>query len=501
MTRRGAARLAALLAPMMLCGACSLTVPASVPPFPAAVLDQKFTPQELAADVDELLAFIEEVHPDPYATLSREEVRARRDALVASFDRPLLRRELQPRLAELVAALGDGHTTVYVPQEEFQRSLAGPQGCFPIDVVWDGASVLVRRTAVAAEDGALAPGARILEISGRPAPELFRTFLARQSGETEAWRASNVEESFAVRLWLEGLQPPYHVRFAAAGDGHQFTVDVPGMAFDAVARGPAPTGVVVRFILGRRADGVAVVTIDTFANDLGDFEDWMEEVFGSFAKDRPAALVIDLRANGGGDSRLGDELLQYVTDRPWRQHARKEWKVSEPMKRQLEGMLPAWIRWLPVQYLHPTGWAIWTADDGDLAVFDYDYERPRDEPLRYTGPVGWLIGPSTFSSASSLAAAVKDCGLGLLVGSGTGGVVSGFGEVIVFQLSRTKLAGQVSSARFVRPNGRTDERGSVPPDLEVRPAPSAPGDPVLEAAVAVLRAQRAAAAPASGNAP
>jgi hypothetical protein len=497
---RGAARpVRAAIAPVLLApalallGACGsfITVPGGLPPVPPELLDREFTQDEIAADLDELLGLIDEVHPDPYALVSREEVQARRDALVAGIDRPLKRRELQP----LVAALGDGHTTVYLPYDEFWRSLAGPQGCFPIDVHWDDGVLRVRRTAVVTEGGELAPGASILEIAGRPAPELFRTLLARQSGETEVWRAGSVEGAFAVHLWLEGIQPPYRMRFAAATDGHEITLDVPGLAYNVVARGNAGfTG--PRAPLERHSDGVAVLTLLSFVGDLGDFEDTLEDVFESLREEPPAALVIDLRANGGGDSRLGDELLQYVTDRPWRQQARKEWKVSEPMKQQLKGMLPAWIRWLPVQYLHPMGWKIWTTPDGESAVFDYDYETPRDERLRYAGPVGWLIGPSTFSSASSLAAAVKECGLGLLVGSETGGVVSGFGEVYFFQLPRTRLGAQVSTAQFVRPNGDAADRGGVRPDLPVQPPYGAEGDPVLEAAVAALLARAANAQPA-----
>ena len=103
----------------------------------------------------------------------------------------------------------------------------------------------------------------------------------------------------------------------------------------------------------RRADGAAVLTLDTLAGDLDEFERFLEETSGELEREPPTALVIDLLRNGGGDSRLGDELLQHLCDHPWRQAARKEWKVSAPLKRHLKSMVPAWIRWLPVQYLHP----------------------------------------------------------------------------------------------------------------------------------------------------
>jgi len=496
------ALLVVLLGPLL--GACVLPAACGsfikvpeMPPISPEVLDREFTREEIAADVDGLLGLIDEAHPDPYELLTHADVQLRRDALLAGLDDAITRCELQPPLAELIAALGDGHTTVYLPYEEFFRHMTGPQGCWPIDVHWENGALIVRRTVVTTEDGALAPGARILEIAGRPAPELFRTFLARQSGETEIWRAGSVENAFAVHLWLAGIRPPYRTRFAAATDGHEFEVDVPGFAYNVVVRGTVPSSG-RQWQLERRIDGVAVLTLNSFSADLDQFEDWLEDVFEELHAQPPPALVIDLRSNGGGDSRLGDELLQYVTDHPWRQHGRKDWRVSEPLRRHMKSMLPAWIRWLPVQYLHPLGWQLWTTPAGELVTLDFDEETPRDEPLRYKGPVGWLIGPSTFSSASSLAVAVKDCHLGLLVGSETGGVVSGFGEVIYFRLPHTQLGAQISTAHFVRPSGEMAAHGVIP-DLVVEPEAGEPGDPVLEAAVAALLSGHPATQPATAD--
>jgi Peptidase family S41 len=474
--------LAALLLP-----ACSafISVPAGPPPPPDEVLVREFTPEELAADLDDLFAIIEEVHPNPYTVVPRDEMLRRRAALVAGLDRPMLRREFQPRVAELVAALGDGHTTVYLPQDEWWRGPAST--CFPIDVAWDGTALWVRHTAVVTEGGDLGVGARIISISGRPADELMRKFMAQRSGETEAFRAQGVELAFPMHLWQEGMESPWKLKFeSAVQPGKNFSVDITGMSWNVVARGPAPaTG--ERWRLERRDDGAAVLTIDTLAGDVGDFEDFLEATFEQLKEAPSDVLVIDLRRNGGGDSRLGDELLQYVAHKPWRQASRKEWKMSERYLDYFKTHLPAWIRWLPVQYLHPMGWQMWTTPEGECLIMDEELTEPRDEELRYDGPVAFLIGPGTFSSAKSLALAVKDCGLALLVGEPTGGVCNAFGEVYPFQLPRTRLGAQVSSALTVRPNGETSTIGPVEPDVLVRPAPGETGDVVLERAIEELR--------------
>jgi hypothetical protein len=308
----------------------------------------------------------------------------------------------------------------------------------------------------------------------------------RQSGETEAFRANSVEYALPVHLWLEGLRPPFALRVASAVDGHEFDVEAPGLAWSAVQRGADPGSGAQPWRIARRPDDVALLTIDTLGGDTGDFEDFLQPVFADLSARPPRALVIDLRRNGGGDSRLGDELLQYLSDRPWRQGARKEWKMSDRYRDWFKGHLRAWIRWMPVQYLHPMGWEMWTTPAGGFFVEEYDYEAPRDEPLRWRGRLAWLIGPGTFSSATSLAAAAQDADIGLLVGEPTGGVCDGFGEAMPFEMPRMRLGGQVSSARFVGPSGLPEPPHGVPPDLVARAMPGDTGDTVLEAAVAAL---------------
>jgi hypothetical protein len=470
----------------LLAGCSGLVHVPDLPPVQPEVLERSFTPAELGEDTQQFFALLEAIHPDPYRDVSREEVETRRRECIAGLDRPLTRREFQPRLAELVAALGDGHTSVYLPFEEFWRAEDGAAKAFPVDVAWRAGELCVRRTAAVTEDGALGPGARVLAIHGRPAPEIFQAFLAQQSGESESWRVAGAEQSFAARLWLEGARAPFRTKIASALDpSHVFEIDLPGMPFGALPRGEAP-GTGTPWRLERRPDGVAVLTLDTLSRDLDDFEDFLEPTFESLAHEPPSALIIDLRRNGGGDSRLGDELLQYLSDRPWRQAARKEWKASAPLKRHLKSLLRPWIRWLPLQYLHPTGRKLWSAPEGQVVLLEEERVEPRRESLRYGGPLAWLIGPGTFSSAVGLAAGAEDCGRGLLVGAETGGVVNGFGEVIAFRLQHTQLGAQISTAFFVRANGDRNVRGGVRPSVVVRPEPGQTGDPVLEAAIGAL---------------
>jgi len=77
-------------------------------------------------------------------------------------------------------------------------------------------------------------------------------------------------------------------------------------------------------------------------------------------------------------------------------------------------------------------------------------DRPSSNPLRFNGSVYLLTSRVTFSSASSFAAAIKDFGIGILVGEETGGIFPHFGDVISFQLPSSKINGGCSYTEWHR---------------------------------------------------
>jgi C-terminal processing protease CtpA/Prc len=196
-------------------------------------------------------------------------------------------------------------------------------------------------------------------------------------------------------------------------------------------------------------------------------------------------LIVDLRKNGGGDAALGEDLLRYLTDKPFRLSSRKEWKSSAEYRRRLKQHLLPWIRWLPLQYCSSFGREFWGVPEGSLVVDEFQSRTRTPSEPRFRGPVCFLIGRGTFSSAMMLADGVGTFHLATLIGEETGGEPNSFGEIYPFAVPHTHLGVWVSSARHVRANGdATDPRG-VLPDIEVRASPAdiaAGRDVVLEAA-------------------
>ncbi len=436
-----------------------------------------------------MLTTYEDVHPDLYSRVPRDSVATLVEELKARCDHPMTRRESWPQIARLVSTFGDGHTGALFPQEEIKRFTDRGGQWFPleVDAFMDGA---LRVREMHGPASPIKAGAWITRINGRPVEDLFPELMDLVSGEKDSYRTFVVQNALETLLWLDGIRAPFEIEWRNNADqasGHATLQGVPLQ--------------VLRKARSRRHASSEDFHFEDLDGGFGylefrrmrrprAFNEFLQETFQRI-HDRPIrGLVIDLRRNGGGSTRLGDLLLSYITDQPYRMIARMDLKVSRQKKQWLKKRyLPRALQWLPLQYI-TAGWRqIWSAPEGSIVTSVVEPSRPPDNPLRYRGPVCVLIGPRTFSSAQKLTNAIKDFKLATLIGQETGGVPNAFGEAYTFRLPHTRLLVRVSTKRYVRANGDASWSRGIPPDIEVIPSPAELGsdrDPVLEAARAWL---------------
>lgn len=468
---------AALLA--CLASGCSLFLqePAWHEAVPAAELDRVLPPAELAADFEVLLHTAEAVHPDLYAVTSREVVSAAVQHELAALPEGATRLQFQPALARVVALFGDAHTQVPVPGEEWNRFLDGGGRVLPCAFeVHDGLPFVAE---VYGSRSPLQAGDEVLDVNGLSGRDLVARYRGSRAG-SDAFVFAGFAQDARALLWRLGVQAPFavHVR---RGDG-ETTVTLPGLTRPELARARAAAAPGVPYRTQRLPGDVALLDFRSM-QDADAFGALLDELFTSMRQWPARGLVVDLRRNGGGDSQLGDLLLAHVTDRPYRMAARKDWRSSAEYRAFLKQRLRGWIRWLPLQYLSSFGREFWGVEEGGIVRRDTAAEPPERLEPRFDGPVAFLIGPNTFSSAMMLADAAKAYGLARSFGEPTGGWPNGFGELYPFDLPHSRLLVLVSSARFVGAAGDEHARGGVVPDEVVPAAPGASPDPVLAAAL------------------
>ena len=166
------------------------------------------------------------------------------------------------------------------------------------------------------------------------------------------------------------------------------------------------------------------VTLD----DIPDIEETAWEFFTELHRRGWRRLILDIRANKGGDSRVAQHLFKHLT------------------RREL------------ITY-------------GDN-IFQYPYQSRLDEERlgavrQFDGEMIVLIDEDVYSSGEWLAAELRANGMGLLVGAPTGGGGSVPGNAPTYTAPNTGLQFSVSSRFYEMPTGVDDNYPGVLPDYYV----------------------------------
>lgn len=431
---------------------------------------KRFTPEELRDDLSMLMETLEAVHPNLYAYTPKAEVDSLRRTIDEGLTTPLTRAEFYFKVAPLVAQIGDGHTNVDVPWEEFSQYRSNGGLAFPFNVAYDTLDGLTIARNYSG-DSTLAVGDRILSINGSSADSLAAVYLRGFSGERMTFRQQRLAGAFRMLLWLDKILSPYDLIVWSKSSEDRIAKRVAGVTVQVVLHtdsllsknNAAPPN----YCFERLTDNIGYIDFRAMVDDQK-FSEFLTTTFTDIHVHPVRGLITDLRNNGGGSSRLGDDLLSFITDSSYRLAARKEWKMSAQYKAYLLKHVPWWIRWFPFTWVIPEARKYLGAHDGEIVVDTALAERHEANRLRYSGKECFLIGPRTFSSAMMLANAVGDYRLATLIGEETGGIPNAYGDIYPFDLPNTKLSVTVSSAYFVRANGDEKDRRGVMPDIEVR---------------------------------
>jgi C-terminal processing protease CtpA/Prc len=196
-------------------------------------------------------------------------------------------------------------------------------------------------------------------------------------------------------------------------------------------------------------------------------------------------LVIDLRQNSGGNSALGDKLLEYLTTKKYRMSGGALWKISQPYK-DYYNKLQGDSRFLQNTSLERR---YLQGGNGTFIKQPAPEKKPAPQTTRFTGPVCFLIGSYTFSSANMLANAVKDYDLATLIGEPTGECPNDFGELLTFRLPHTGIDFYTSTKQYIRANGDAANPDPILPDITAKDDPATAVDEGLEAAKQWIRSK------------
>ena len=409
-----------------------------------------------------------DLHPGLYRYATPAQIEAGFAAAQAEVAAGASRAQLYLLATRLAAAVRCGHTwTNPSNQPPAVQALLGRQ-TLPLVLRFVEGRILV-----AASASTVVPaGSELLAIDGRTPTEIAAALLPylRADGSSDGKRLAQLDDDAnggAMQRLFPLLFPPAPAGWRVLLAGGR-EMSVPAMtaaererALQAAGwRAPDPAWRL-------RVDGAtAVLTLPTFAfwDRKFDGAAFLDRTFDELRERGVNRLVIDLRANEGGDDAMGRALLAHLIAAPHTQPGGRRESAYERVPYVLARYLDTWDFGFfdRTGQVMPTGGRNWRLPDSPPRVVE-----PVAQP--YAGRVVALVGPQNSSAGFLLARDLKASGAATLLGQPTGGNLRGLngGQLAWITLPASGVAVDIPLLAHFAPGEPPD--AGVQPDVVVRP--------------------------------
>ncbi len=415
--------------------------------------NQSFIATEKAIeDINYMIKSIEEIHYNPYFKTEKEKFNTYKNELIRNFNKDSI--SLKHFIAtgmKISAHLSGGHTAM-----DWQNDRIIPELMNYYFLPFTGKLSPSDNTFIVSRSihQDIKEGVRVKAINGISIMELYKECMAYLGG-IKSYKNAYCENIFPLYLFFTNkLTPPYSVQLV---DSEVHTI---GLTVSEINSFLSESQAVDNYTFDIIENKIGLITYNS-CTDYDAFKGFLHQTFKEIEEKNIKKLIVDIRENAGGDSKLNDLLLSYITTKPYRQSSGRYWKVSKQAKQAYKDN----------NYENHFGAEFMKSyyelkNESIIESLDEELIHPEKQDNYFNGKTCFLIGPKTFSSANFLADAVKTYKISTLIGSATGELTNDFGEVIYFMLPNSGNYVNVSSTYDIGANGNPNLFQPVYPDIQ-----------------------------------
>ena len=461
--------------------AMAAAIVASMPiPVRAHSPDGSLTEAQARQDAQILQRALKQLHPALTKYLSQAEMDAAFGRFDARAQNARTASEMYLAATELAAAIRCGHTWTNVLNQDGAAKIVLLESANKLPArltLVDG-----RWLALSSADSAIAVGDEILSINGVAGKDIVSRLLPylRADGSSDGKRLRQLSHDRADYSQMDIvwplLSPPVDGQYALRlrdASGPVRTVSVQAISLlqrDSIlaAQGFQPPAEDWTF----RIEGdVGYLTLPTFAFYRSSF-DWsafLTDAFSRLQAARVPNLVIDVRANEGGDSAIGGEVLSHLVRKPFDFTSSQTVSAYERVPYDLARYLDTW----DFSFFDRTGKVEKITEGTAAGKYRYTARGDGKQTIMpvaapYPGRTFILVGPENSSASFQFALLAKQTGVATLVGQTTGGNQRGLngGHLAWVKLPNSGVAVDIPLLAGTYTDATPD--ASVTPDVEVR---------------------------------
>lgn len=446
----------------------------------ASTAQTSLTRQQVCENIDSMVSLIEQVHPDPYARLSKKsfykEVKKTKKRLPKG-EISELRAHLE--LSRLAALFKQGHLSVYSPWALTPANAKiFPYPLFRVEP--ETHRLILKRDTILGGI-ALKKGDEMLKINGLKSRKLVERALEYCSGELDFYRCAMLNYTFPDWLYLNMPSEVYQVEIKTKNGLKKLPLNAMPHKELKVIRAAIEKDeqamIKEPYSYEMKNDSVMIFHFNECVMEgFQEFKDFVSKMFSRARSENVRHLIIDNRYNGGGSSGTSDEICRYLTDKPFVGIQKMIVRIGVMLKKDSQDIK---------KEAEENPWIAEILSKPDTLLtyipFPEDYCQPYADSLRFTGKTYLLNSHKTFSSAIWLAFVFNHFQIGTTIGEETGGVNISSGEVRHFKLPHSELQ-MVLPLKIFYMIGATDDSPihGVLPDIPV------PAEEAMDAAFKLI---------------
>jgi len=426
-----------------------------------------YKPKELHEDLDFLLRKFEEVHPNYFAGVDKDSAYQLYNELKHKINQPMSRLDFLNLFAPTAFNLvEDGHNFYWPPMEEYDQHIGENGKLFPIPILISNGHLYVNSNKCS-----IPYKSEIISINNTDASIILEEILSHWRTESVDFEELMCSESFNSSYWYHyGEIETFEVRYIESPVNKIKRIILSGLppkAIDSLRFANNPDN----YTFSELPEYKTGIIHYNSCSDLENFRPFCDSVFTIQKTKEYENIVIDVRENLGGTTRMNDILLEYITEKPVSQFEVIETKVSSDRKKYEINIRKKYyndFKWYNYIYypiyirLDKERKKILSAKNGTFVKETFKPKSPKDNELKFNGEIYLLTSSYTYSAAAALASAVKCYGLGKIIGQETGQPTVFTGDWLGVTMPNTNIFVCISFAKFILSCGKNDGHGIIP---------------------------------------
>ncbi|MGE8555766.1 MAG: S41 family peptidase [Chryseobacterium jejuense] len=451
-------------------------------------------PEQLKEDVDFAYAKLQQMHPQLYWYIPKQELDLKFDSLKQTINESLTPLQFYFKLQPVIAGIREGHLSLRIPRKKFTKkeikTLEQKKGLFSrFGYYISGDQMYITENREAIEN--IEPGTEILSINNIPVSDYIKKYrnLISSDGYNTTFQPYFLKDLFFNYYTAEnGLADKATMETLYKGEKHTYTLSRESKSDTDLEKDKemnkrtqerklndyvaASNSYNRSFKFLDKDSTVAYIKVKSFSREYSD--EFYKKTFAKIKNAKSEYLIIDVRNNYGGSLYEINNLYSYLTDQPFTLI-----KPSQVTSRDTPLRTNYFRKSSPLDYAiksisYPSYFfaQAFSTYKKDGKIF---YKMKADKPTKpnkgaFHGKVFVLINGGSFSASSIITAKLKNDKRATLVGEETGGANDG---TVAGFYSYQKLPN--SEIRFpiglllVQPNiDFSDTKKGVVPDVEIK---------------------------------